>query len=189
MRGLVCANRIVVIAAILAATGCESQHLPPKEQAAEVQLKILDYAGIQRLIADHRGQVVVVDAWSTGCPPCIAEFPRLVALHDKYKSRGLECISLSLDFEGVGKPEDVSPQVLAFLRKHNAALDNVLAADEPETIYKKLDAASIPLVLVYDRQGKPRGRLQEGEAKKGEPAPKPLYDQVEALVETLLAEK
>ena len=46
---------------------------PPTAPGA-VQLKILDFAGLQRLIASHRGQVVVVDAWSTSCPPCVAEF-------------------------------------------------------------------------------------------------------------------
>jgi thiol-disulfide isomerase/thioredoxin len=188
MRGLVWAACVAVVTGCAALAGCESERSPQPDLDADVQLKILDYAGVQRLIADARDKVVIVDVWSTGCPPCIAEFPRLVALDRKYASRGVKCISLSLDFEGVGKPEDVAPQVLKFLRKQGATLENVLAADEPEVIYKKLEAASIPLVLVYDRQGKLRGRFEEPAVNRKGAAPKSLYDQVEAMVDTLLAE-
>ncbi len=175
MRGLFLA---AIGAAALALSGCGDK----------IELKTLDYAGFERLVAEHRGKVVVVDVWSTSCPPCMKEFPRLVALNKKYKSRGLECISLSLDFEGIGKPEEQAPKVLEFLRGQGAAFDNVLASEESDAMYKKLDAPSIPLVMVYDRQGKLRERFQEETAKNGEPSPKPLYDRVEALVEKLLEE-
>ena len=46
----------------------------------DVRLSIVDFEGIQRRIADHRGKVVVVDAWATYCVPCKREFPNLVRL-------------------------------------------------------------------------------------------------------------
>ena len=56
----------------------EANPAPVDEEA--ISLKILDFAGLERLIADKRGKVVVVDAWSTACPPCVHDFPQLVAL-------------------------------------------------------------------------------------------------------------
>src|ERR1700730_13940482 len=55
----------------------------PAGQNHAVGLKIRDYAGLQQLIAEKRGKVVVVDAWSTSCPPCVKSFPDLVALYQK----------------------------------------------------------------------------------------------------------
>ena len=151
----------------------------------EPTLKILDYAGLERLIASKRGEVVVVDAWSTACPPCVRDFPKLVALDRKYAAQGLACISLSFDYEGTGRPEEQSPRVLDFLRKQGATFDNVLSSEDPDAMYKKLDLASVPAVFVYDRQGKLAARLQEADAGAAE---KPLYDRVETLVTKLLAE-
>ena len=151
----------------------------------QVSLKILDYAGLQQLIASKRGKVVVLDAWSTGCPPCLKSFPDLVALQRKIGRDRLACISLSLDYEGIGKPEDVEPAALEFLRKQGATFDNVLASEEPESIYKKLGIASIPAVFVFDASGALRKKFTEGASSKG----KPVYELVEESVEQLLAEK
>jgi thiol-disulfide isomerase/thioredoxin len=183
--------------------GCNRWETPPKQptpKTAEktavqdstssptapgpVELKILDFTGLQRLIASHRGQVVVVDAWSTSCPPCVRDFPHLVALNHKYAAEGLACVSLSFDYEGTGKPQDVTPPVLDFLRKQGAAFDNVLSSEKPDDMYTKLDFASVPEVFIYDRQGKLRERMQESAVGAKE---KPLYDRVEILAQKLLA--
>jgi thiol-disulfide isomerase/thioredoxin len=153
--------------------------------SSQISLKILDYAGLQQLIASKRGKVVVLDAWSTGCPPCLKSFPDLVALQRKIGPDRLACISLSLDYEGIGKPEDVEPAALEFLRKQGATFDNVLASEEPESIYKELGIASIPAVFVFDVSGALRKKFTAGASSKG----KPVYELVEESVEQLLAEK
>jgi thiol-disulfide isomerase/thioredoxin len=148
----------------------------------EVGLKILDYDGLQKLIASKRGKVVVLDVWSTGCPPCMKSFPDLVALQRKIGPDRLACISLSLDYEGSGKPEDVIPAVLEFLRKQQATFDNVLSSEEPEATDKKLGIVSIPAVLVYDTSGTLQKRFVDGSVD----TQRPIYEQVEALVKDLL---
>ncbi len=149
-------------------------------------MKILDYDGIQRLIASHRGKVVVMDAWSTSCLPCLKEFPHLVELQERIGREKLACISLSFDFEGIGKPEEQSPKVLKFLRSKKAAFDNVLSSDESDELYKKFKLAAIPAVFVYDRTGKLRKRFDNEDAKTEAEAF--TYEQVETLVNELLKE-
>jgi hypothetical protein len=94
-------------------------------------------------------------------------------------------ISLSFDFEGTGRPEEQSPQVLDFLRRQGATFDNVLSSEDADAMYKQLDLASIPAVFVYDRQGKLRERFQETDFGTPE---RPLYERVDALVTRLLQE-
>ncbi|HEY2759450.1 MAG TPA: TlpA disulfide reductase family protein [Pirellulales bacterium] len=145
---------------------------------SDVSLQILDYNGIQNLIASHRAQVVVLDCWSTSCPPCIEGFPKLIALQKKYDLSQVVCISLSFDFEGIGKPENVRPDVLVFLQDQQAAIENVLSSESSDVLLKKMNLASIPAVFVYDRQG----NVHRFEGSKA-------YDEVPALVKQLVDKK
>lgn len=138
--------------------------------AAAVDVKILSHDEIQKLIASHKGKVVVMDAWSTSCEPCVEEFPNLVALHKKYGPDKVACISLSFDYEGIGKPEDVVPAVKEFLVKQGATFDNVVSSDDSETLYKKMQLASVPAVYVYNQQGELAKRFDNEMIEKEEDA-------------------
>lgn len=122
--------------------------------AGEVTLVVKDYDGLQALIASKKGKVVVVDAWSTYCDPCMKEFPGLVGLHKKYGPEKVACISMCTNYSGIGKPEDEIAEPLAFLKKQGATFDNLLSSDADEALYKKLKIASIPCIFVYDADGK-----------------------------------
>jgi thiol-disulfide isomerase/thioredoxin len=152
----------------------------------EVQLSIVDFEGIQQRIADHRGKVVVMDAWSTSCPPCLAEFHNLVELHKSHAGKDVACISLSFDFEGLGKPEEQQEPVLKFLRSQGATFDNLLASEESDTLYRKFKLAAVPAVFVYDRAGQLRKRFDNEQAKSKAEAF--TYEQVRELVAKLIAE-
>lgn len=157
------------------------------EVASDVKLQILDFEGIQKLVASHQGKVVVMDAWSTSCPPCMEEFPHLVELHKKYGPDKVACVSLSFDFEGIGKPEEQIEPVLAFLKKHCATFDNVLSNEESDVLYRKFDLGSIPAVFVYEPSGKLSKRFDNQKAKKKEDAF--TYKQIGEHVAGLLGEK
>lgn len=151
-----------------------------------VDLKLLDWTGLQQLLASHRGKVVVLDCWSTSCAPCIAEFPNLVALHNQHNREDLACVSLSFDYEGIGRPEDQHERVLGFLQKQRAEFDNVLSTLDSDALSVQLEIPSIPAVFVYDREGKLRQRFDNRHASRtGGPF---TYEQVTAVVEQLLAE-
>ncbi len=154
------------------------------DAGGEVSLQVLDYDQIQKLIESKRGRVVVMDAWSTSCPPCIKEFPNLVALHKKYGPDRVACISLSFDYEGIGQPEDVADKVRKFLVEQQATFDNILSKEESDALYRKFKLISVPAVFVYDHHGKLVKRFHNEDAK-GE-ADAFTYEQVGALVEELL---
>ena len=52
-------------------------------------------------ISDLRGKWVMVDFWSSWCPPCIEEAPVLAATYPQYAGRGVEFVGVAIwDDEG-----------------------------------------------------------------------------------------
>lgn len=151
---------------------------------AEVKVQILDWAGTQKLIASKKGKIVVLDAWSTSCIPCIKEFPNLVALQKQHPE--IVCLSLNLDYIGLKNkpPEFYQERVLKFLTKQEAAFDNVLCSEEAEQMFEKLEIPSIPAVFVYGRDGKLAKTFDNSDAETEEEGF--TYKDVTALVEELL---
>jgi cytochrome c biogenesis protein CcmG/thiol:disulfide interchange protein DsbE len=47
--------------------------------------------------ASLQGKVILVDVWATWCGPCREQTPKLAALQEKYRARGLAVVGLSLD--------------------------------------------------------------------------------------------
>ena len=80
-------KRLMLFVGVLLTAGCEwsnddpSDHGPQAvvQQPATVSVAIAGYSEIVERIDSHRGKVVVLDCWSTSCPPCIKEFPGLVS--------------------------------------------------------------------------------------------------------------
>ncbi len=189
---------VFLFAAFAASLGCGNSSSPTAAQTGKapgaapvegaprdaVRLQLLDFAGIQKLIDSHRGKVVVLDCWSTSCAPCLREFPKLVALHQRYGPDRLACVSVSFDYEGIGQPIDAQPRVLQFLTRMQATFDNVLSTDEADVLFRKFDIPSIPAVFVYDRDGKLAQRFDSRTAQQsGRPF---AYEQVAELVSGLV---
>lgn len=153
------------------------------ESSDSVDVQIMDYDAIVKLIESKRGKVVVMDCWSTWCQPCMKEFHNLVELHQQHGPDKLACISLSFNYEGAKRetPEEHRDEVLGFLREQRAAFDNVIASVPAEDLYKllKFKTASVPAVFVYDQQGQ-LARQFSGEVS---------YDDVRQLVAELLETK
>ncbi len=140
------------------AAGCPAKEdTPPKVQIAvdAVTLEIKSWDETLALVAEHKGKVVVLDLWSTACEPCITEFPHLVELQKQHGDK-VRCMSASCDYIGVKSkpPESYKPKVLEFLTKSNATFPNVLLNVDPDTLFEKIDLASIPAVYVFGTDGK-----------------------------------
>ncbi|RYF52075.1 MAG: TlpA family protein disulfide reductase [Cytophagaceae bacterium] len=48
-------------------------------------------------LSNYKGKVVLMDFWATWCGPCVAGLPELKSAYDKYHSKGLEVVGISLD--------------------------------------------------------------------------------------------
>lgn len=158
-------------------------------RAAEpVTLELVDHEGLVAAIAAHRGQVVVLDCWSTSCPPCVREFPKLVALAAAHQD-DVACLSLAFDYDGIGAPEDALPPVREFLESVAAHdVHNMLSREEADVMYRKLELTSVPAVFVWGPDGALAARFDDDTADKtlGRPF---TYADVAVKVRELLAAK
>ena len=96
------------------------------------------------------GKVVLLDFWATWCGPCIAEFPHLKLLYQKYKEKGFEIVSYSVDAD--------QEKLLAFLER-NPLPWVVLSKESTEraglpSLSRYYGAKAVPVVLLRDRSGK-----------------------------------
>ncbi len=66
-----------------------------KKKALEIVM--LDTEDIERRLSDLKGKVVLIDFWASWCGPCRKENPKVVQLYKKYKEKGFEIFSVSLD--------------------------------------------------------------------------------------------
>lgn len=128
-----------------------------------ITLDVLNWEETQALVAKNQGKVVVMDLWATYCPPCIKEFPHLVRL-DREHGDQIACISVSADYEGLDdQPVDsYRDKVMKFLTRQEATFQNVLLSVSADKLFgEKIRQQSLPVVLVYDRQGNLRGQFPD----------------------------
>lgn len=63
--------------------------------APNIQMK--DPKGTTRSLEELRGKYVLIDFWASWCAPCRRENPNVVKLYNKYKGKGFDIFSVSLD--------------------------------------------------------------------------------------------
>jgi thiol-disulfide isomerase/thioredoxin len=163
---------------------------PAKDAAkSKVSLKVVDWDETLKLVAANKGKVVVLDAWSTSCPPCMKEFPNLVKMHQKYGGKQVVCMSLSCDYAGIKNkpPEFYRPRVEKFLEKQDATFQNLLASVPSEELFEKMGISSIPAVYVFGPDGKLAKRFDNEQAKAEED--NFTYADINKLVDELVTKK
>ncbi len=124
--------------------------------AVKVEIIQVDFAGFEQQLKKLAGKFVVVDVWSTGCPPCMKEYPNLVALSQRWPTEVL-CVSYNVDYIGQkSKPvESYLPKVSGFLeQQRSTSVLNLMSAEADSEVFDKLEIASIPVVMLFDRAGK-----------------------------------
>jgi peroxiredoxin len=88
-------------------------------------------------------KIVLMDFWATWCGPCRMAMPDLQALNEKYKSRGLEILSLDQ-----GEPAE---QVRNFIERKKYTFHVLL--DSEGTVGGKYGVKGIPTLVLADKQG------------------------------------
>ncbi len=99
---------------------------------------------LEDLIAKNKGNVVVVDFFATWCPPCRQEIPGFIALQNKFSSRGVSIVGVSLDEGGADAVQN-------FATEMGINYDLYLGGSEMSRKYR---IRAIPTTYVYDRTGK-----------------------------------
>jgi peroxiredoxin len=119
----------------------------------------MSLAGDSVALADQRGKVVLLNVWATWCHPCREEIPELRTLHDRYRSRGLELIGVSVDAQG---NED---GIREFMKEFQMAYPIWL--DPDERVSTQFLVIGVPATFLIDRSGilrwRKTGPIQPGD--------------------------
>ncbi len=93
-----------------------------------------------------KSKVILIDFWATWCKPCVAGMPDIQKIHEKYQSKGLIVLGISIDEDGTKK---VSP----FLTKSKTKFTYPILLDPTGATWKSWGVKIIPFVaLVKDGQ-------------------------------------
>jgi thiol-disulfide isomerase/thioredoxin len=118
----------------------------------QAKLAPVNETSFAKMVATHKGKIVLVDFWATWCVPCRKEMPQLVKLSEQLRARGFDFVTVSADEPG---KETAALKVLA----ENAVASPFYwkkAADD-DKFYNAVDtnwSGEIPAMFIYDRSGK-----------------------------------
>lgn len=117
---------------------------PASASSAAPDFVLKDLAGRDVRLTDFHGQVVVLNFWATWCQPCRIEIPWFNELYDRYRSRGVVFLGISLD-EGGAK--DIEP----FLKDMPIHYPVLLGTEEVAEKYGGI--FGIPTTIIIGRNG------------------------------------
>jgi thiol-disulfide isomerase/thioredoxin len=117
---------IISCALILSLTTVASQSAAPKPKppqaakpASAQALSLIDLAGYNKLLADHRGKPLLVTFWATWCEPCRDEYPLVNQIAKDYASKGLVVLGVDMD------DDSAATLIQHFLERNKPVFPNV----------------------------------------------------------------
>jgi cytochrome c biogenesis protein CcmG/thiol:disulfide interchange protein DsbE len=97
-------------------------------------------------LADHRGQVVLINYWATWCEPCREELPGLMQVARESGAKGLAVVGVSLDTGA-----DAQARVQQFATQYRLPYPVVF----PDAMWNRhAGEVEIPTTVLVDRQGR-----------------------------------
>jgi thiol-disulfide isomerase/thioredoxin len=142
--------------------------------AAQPKLTPVNETSFAKMVATHKGKIVLVDFWATWCVPCRAEMPQLVKLAERLRARGVDFVTVSAD-----APEQEQAAFKVLMQDSVAAPFYLKKVADDDKFYDSVDSkwsGEMPAMFIYDRSGK-RVRSFLGET--------PMKD-IEAAIQKLL---
>lgn len=125
----------------------------PDERVAAPDLAGPTLEGGEFRLADHLGDVVVLNVWASWCAPCRAEAPVLEAVWKDVEDDGVQFVGLDT--------RDTEAAAIAFVDRYGVTYPNVIDTDgRLQLLFSEtLPPQAIPSTLVVDRQGRVAGRV------------------------------
>ena len=114
-------------------------------KAPDIELPTPDGKPIK--LSSLKGKVVLLDFWASWCAPCRKESPNLVSLYKKYKDKGFEIYSVSLDKTKEDWVKAIKQDKITWIQVSDLKYWDCVAS-------KLYQVESIPHFVLIDKQGK-----------------------------------
>ena len=147
----------LVLLGLLIAQGCTSStsyvpadqqngsDLPPAPEVGRLapDFSLTDLNANEIKLSEFRGGVVFVYFWSVLCPACRAELPKIEALYNKYKDKGVTFIGIDL----------MEPEYRVRQFVQQGGYPWIFVIDTSGQVARNYRVAALPTSFVVDREG------------------------------------
>ena len=120
-----------------------------KKGGFDTKVKLSDYVS--------KNKITLLDFWASWCTPCMNEVPNLRAAYDRFKSKGFEIVSVSVDEDTEAWQNAIKVNGMNWVQLWNGADD---VADSPAADYS---VTAIPCTFLIDADGEIIGRNLRGD--------------------------
>ncbi len=125
--------------------------------------------GLEGVVPDIHGKVVIVDFFASWCHPCQESFPVMEELYKQYAGKGLVIIAVNVDKNKADMDD--------FLKTHPASF--VILRDASNKLVSQVKIPTMPSSFLLDRDGKIHA-FHRG--FKGDETRKQYIGEIEALL-------
>lgn len=124
-------------------------------QAPEISLS--DTTGNSIALSSLRGKYVLLDFWASWCGPCRAENPNVVRMYNKFRDKGFEIYSVSLDQAKANWTKAIRNDHLTWTHVSDLKFWQSAAAQQ-------YGVQAIPATFLLDKEGKIIAKNLRGDA-------------------------
>jgi peroxiredoxin len=112
-------------------------------------------AGNTVALKQLRGQIVVLDFWATWCGPCRIDMPRIEALHQELKDKGLRVFGVNGEDTNVAR---------SYVERNGYTFPTL--SDSGMQVAQLYEVNALPTAVVIDKEGKIAAYLQGSGTKE-----------------------
>ena len=116
-------------------------------------VKTVNYNELKPYLEKNDDTTYIVNFWATWCAPCVKELPYFEKIKQKYASKNVEVLLVSLDF-----PKQVEKKLIPFINKKQLQSEVVLLNDIDENVWiKAIDSTwsgALPATLIYNKNNR-----------------------------------
>lgn len=120
------------------------------------EITLNDRNGKPLSLSSLKGKIVILDFWASWCKPCRVENPFVVSLYTKYKDKGLDIFSVSLDFKKEAWLEAIAKDKLSW-KNHVSDLKQWKSP-----VVSLYGFEGIPFACLLDKEGNIAGKNLRG---------------------------
>lgn len=108
--------------------------------------------GLDSLISNRNGNILLLNIWATWCEPCKEEFPDLIKFSLEYKNKKVQIVTISVDY-----PDEVNEKIIPFLDSYHVPFLTYVAdfpsQDSLINTFNPEWSGAVPATIIFNKKG------------------------------------